>query len=352
MQNKTKNNSPLITVAVAIYNTKNEFLEKCIDSIITQTFEDIEILLIGDKTCEENRNLMEDFSSKDSRICIINNNENLGLSAVRNIAFENAKGKYIAFVDSDDWLDENILKETYEKVAANNSPDMVIFTYNVVINGDVIKTDYIGPEEKLFTGDEIKRLQLQVLDPTYKNKDLQLPMFVTAWAKLYKMDFIKGNKEIRFPEKMRTGGEDFPFNYRIIGKAENILLLGKYGYYYRRHNDSITAKLCGNTWKKRCQWMDEVKKVVEVQSKIDNKLYRRFCLNQALGQMIAICAVDDKELNAGNLLKEIRKNEHIKIALGNVFFLEYKFSKYIFYLLFKFNMMKSVMFILKHVYCK
>lgn len=346
-----KTDKPKITVAVAIYRVENEYLKQCVDSIIGQTISDIEVLLIGDNTNQENIDLMKEYEKQDARVRVILNEKNKGLPGVRNQALDHARGEYLTFVDNDDWLDVGILEKVYTACMDYNMPDMAVWTYNVVINNSIRKTDYIGPGEKLFTGKNKKKIQLQVLDATFGNGNLQLPMFVTAWAKLYKTDFVKAHSEIRFPEKLVSGGEDFPFNYRIINEANGVLLLGEYGYYYRRHGGSMTANMAGDIWNKRCQWMDEMDRVVDHSTTLDDIAYRRYCLNQALAQMISLFdTVEGDRKPDRKIVNTIRDNKHVSSALSSVHSLGYKKTKVLFFLLLKFRLMIPAMVICRKLH--
>lgn len=345
-----KPEKPKITVAVPVYNVKNEYLIKCLDSIIEQTFSDIEILLIENGTNNDNLELISRYESKDRRIRCVFTEKNKGLPWARNQAFENAKGEYITFVDSDDWLDLDILKKAYEESMKNDYPDMTVWTYKVVINDIASNTNYIGPTQKVFEGDEKKKLQLQVFDPTFRNKGLQIPMFVTAWAKMYKMSMIKENLDIRFPEEMISGGEDCPFNYQILGVANRVLLLGEHGYYYRRQENSMTAKMVGNIWDKRCQWMNAVSKVVDYESAVDEMAFQRYCLAQALGQLISEVNIEDNHSDLTDKYRvcvEIRNNEFVAAALVDLGKLEFSIKKKIIFFLFRARMMLGVLLICK-----
>lgn len=98
---------------IPIYNT-GKYLPKCLDSILNQTFNQIEILCIDDGSTDNSLQILEEYSNKDSRIKIFSNNHN-GAGAARNTGLDNAKGKYISFIDSDDWIDSNTYQELYKK---------------------------------------------------------------------------------------------------------------------------------------------------------------------------------------------------------------------------------------------
>lgn len=103
-----------ISIIVPVYNTE-KFLEKCLNSLINQTLKDIEIICINDGSTDKSLQILEKFANKDKRIQIINQT-NSGLSVARNIGIKKAKGEYIGFVDSDDWVDLNFFEQLYINV--------------------------------------------------------------------------------------------------------------------------------------------------------------------------------------------------------------------------------------------
>lgn len=108
-----------ISIIVPVYNTE-KFLEKCLNSLINQTLKDIEIICINDGSTDNSLQILKKFANKDKRIQIINQT-NSGPSIARNIGIKKAKGEYIGFVDSDDWVDSNFFEQLYVKVKKNNA---------------------------------------------------------------------------------------------------------------------------------------------------------------------------------------------------------------------------------------
>ncbi len=337
---------PKVTAAVAVYQISNEYLKKCIDSLCAQTLKEIEILLVSDHTCEENLALLRDYQAFDKRVRVIENRKNRGLSAVRNQAAAEAKGTYICFVDGDDWMEKDMLEKAYVKSSLAGFPDMTVWSFSAAQNGITEHTDYIGPKEKLFLGKEIKSLQLQVLDPTYLTKSLQLPMFGTAWAKLFKTEFLRKHADVRFPEHMRSGGEDLPFIYQITGRADKVLLLEEYGYYYRQHAASITKKYHSGEWHRRCAWMKELGQYIHTADACHRYAYERFCLEQLLAQIVITFNHPECPLGLHlkrNALKEMVKHPYISQALSDLNSLDYKQTKWIY---FKCIQLKLYLFVL------
>ena len=105
--------NPKISVIIPVYNVE-KYLAECIESILNQTFNDIEILIIDDCSTDNSYKIMEEYAKKDSRIVLYHNENNVGVSKTRNIGLDNAKGEYIAFVDSDDYVAPDFLRILYE----------------------------------------------------------------------------------------------------------------------------------------------------------------------------------------------------------------------------------------------
>lgn len=113
------NNRPLVSVIVPVYNVE-KYLSRCLDSLINQTLKNLEIICINDGSKDNSIKILEEYSQKDNRIIILNQ-DNAGLSAARNNGMNHAKGEYIGFVDSDDWVDLNFFEQLYINVKKYNA---------------------------------------------------------------------------------------------------------------------------------------------------------------------------------------------------------------------------------------
>lgn len=107
-----------VSVIVPVYNVE-KYLERCIESLINQTFDDIEIIALNNGSTDKSLDILNYYAHKDKRIRVINN-KNIGVSKSRNIGIEEAKGEYIVFVDSDDWIDSNMIYILYDTISDNN----------------------------------------------------------------------------------------------------------------------------------------------------------------------------------------------------------------------------------------
>ena len=129
-------NKPLLSVIVPIYNVE-EYLEKCLDSIINQTYKNLEIILVDDGSPDKCPQICDEYAKKDDRIVVIHK-ENGGVSSARNLGLDIAKGEFITFVDSDDWIDETMYEKMMLKQAEENL-DLVFTRYKTIKNGSIKK---------------------------------------------------------------------------------------------------------------------------------------------------------------------------------------------------------------------
>lgn len=218
-----------VSVIIPVYNTEN-YLEKCLDSVINQKLKDIEIICINDGSTDNSLKILEKYAEKDDRIVLINK-KNTGIGASRNIGMKYATGEYIAFLDSDDWLNDNIYDFLYNSAELYNS--------DVVMHKLILYSD---DEDKFFSNDHYDLKEMISLfnnDSVYSYKDFSKWLFEIpreAYTMFYRRDFLN-ELGVRFPEGLFF--EDNPFFFEVILNAKKIFLLDKYGIVRRIRNDSI-----------------------------------------------------------------------------------------------------------------
>ncbi|WP_407415907.1 glycosyltransferase family 2 protein [Methanobrevibacter sp.] len=216
-----------ISVIVPCYNVE-EYLEECLDSIINQTLEDIEIICIDDGSTDNTPEILKSYANKDNRIKLILQ-PNSGLSASRNVGLDNSCGEYICFIDSDDYLELTALEETY-KIATKKSLDFLIFK---IINFD----DETRKKQRVryFDMPYLKRIVKNKVFHYKKISEIVFQLAVTATGKLYNHEFIK---DMRFPEGLLF--EDNVFYAQTMFSAKRMYFYDKYLYNRRVRSDSIT----------------------------------------------------------------------------------------------------------------
>lgn len=209
-----------ITVSIPVYNCEST-LKRCLDSVINQTFNDFEILLINDGSPDNSEEICLDYLEKDQRINYIRR-ENGGLASVRNIALEKAKGEYLCFIDSDDYMDADALSFMYEKAQKENS-DIVLCGYFTENSNAIQKVTYEGENAEVLDIEQLKAKNL--IDP--------------AWNKLYRLDFLK-NTNVKFPQGEYY--EDTFFNLSLLPFNPKITVCKECFYHYILNMGSITRR--------------------------------------------------------------------------------------------------------------
>lgn len=211
--------APLVSVIVPVYNTA-PWLRKCLDSIINQTYRNLEIICVNDGSPDNAAEILDEYAAKDARIKVIHQ-ENAGVSAARNRGLDIAAGEYVSFVDSDDWLEP----ETYERIIAAFVDDVDIVAMGVVIDGDV--KDKEGLEEYF---NRLPQGRSEVTPFAFAELNMSLP------TKVYRREVI-GQKSISFPEGIAYG-EDSAFVCCVLAHSRALYNVGNRFYHYVQHESS------------------------------------------------------------------------------------------------------------------
>lgn len=209
---KQEEKLPLITVIIAIYNIK-EYLERSIESVRKQTYENLEILLVDDGSTDGSEIVCEEYSALDTRIRVIHK-KNGGLSEARNVGIEEAKGEYIAFVDGDDWIDEDMYENMYLAIKSTKS-ELAVCAYKEVSTSSI--KDLSNDTIIIFEKDE-------ALESFIREED-EIQIQNAAWNKLYKKKLLKS---LCFPVGKLY--EDIVFSTKVLHQAKKVVYLNQ-GYY-------------------------------------------------------------------------------------------------------------------------
>lgn len=223
---------PQISVIVPVYKTKI-FLEKCINSILSQSFTDFEVILVDDGSPDDSGEFCDMLSKKDERIMVVHK-ENGGLTSARIAGLEKANGEYIAFVDSDDYIHEDYLLNLFDAMERQNA-ELAICGYFVV--KDELQTPvYLPYNEYLLNKNEVvDKYILPLIGRIYDGKHLNLPGFMCI--RMFKKGFI--NAEM-FVSEREVFTEDDIFNILYAEKVNNIAIVNEPLYYYVQHIQSLT----------------------------------------------------------------------------------------------------------------
>ena len=185
---------PKVSIIVPVYNTE-VYLEKCLESLIEQTIEDIEIICINDGSTDNSSKILEKYQQKDKRITILTQ-QNQGQSIARNNGINLARGEFIGFLDSDDWAEKTMLEELYQnaKEFGSNISMCSISVYDEKTDTSNIKDTYMNLE--IFPQEYFNK------SFDYKDcKDFLFRICVTPWNKIYDANWLKDNN-IYFPHRL------------------------------------------------------------------------------------------------------------------------------------------------------
>lgn len=226
-------NKVKVSVIVPVYNVENH-LKECMDSIINQKLKDIQIICVNDGSTDSSPQILKEYALKDPRIEIIDK-KNAGLAAARNTGMEYAKGEYIGFVDSDDWIELDMYEKLYENAKLNDS-DIVMSPVHVF---DESKNE-LKYDNPYFTLINLEKYFNKGTFNHLKTKKHLFNICVTAWNKIYNSQFLK-RIDSKFPEGLIF--EDNPFFFETYLQANKISIIPDYLYFYRlNRTDSIIKK--------------------------------------------------------------------------------------------------------------
>ena len=209
-----------ISVIVPLFNAET-FLNRCVDSIINQTYENLEIILVDDGSTDNSPNICDEYKLKDARVKVVHQ-KNSGVSYARNTGIKCATGKWILWVDSDDYIDPKLCEKVYS-TAIKYCADIVVFGF--------LKFYDDGKVEKV-NGEEESRL-IDISEAMRQLSDKKIGNF--PWNRFYKKELFDG---IKYPNGRVF--EDIGTTYRLIDKANTMYFLDSNLYYYYQANNSIT----------------------------------------------------------------------------------------------------------------
>lgn len=265
-----------VSVIVPVYNME-KYLNKCMDSLVNQTLEDIEIIVVNDGSSDNSQKILDKYKEEYPNKIKVINQENLGISAARNNGIKVATGKYLGFVDSDDFVDLNMFKHLYKKIEETSS-DIVVCNY---------KKYYMLNEEY----SDINVVKNINFDNIYDDPSIINSIDYAPWNKLYKKDLFEN---IEFPLNKKY--EDINAILKIFFKAKKISKLGEYLYFYRINEKGETL-----TINKKIEdivfILQDLVNWTKMQNKyslIENEL-KKLCINQTFYYLILAYQLNDLE---------------------------------------------------------
>lgn len=210
----------MISIVIPVYNVE-EYLEKCVNSILMQTYRDFELILVNDGSTDSSGVICDEFEKKDSRVKAYHNN-NKGAAEARNFGLKNSTQKYVWFIDSDDWLPQDALITIYNELEKG---DVEMLSFSCL--------DYLDSDETFLTVKNLKRIETCNGREYLEKNNYMEP---TPWLYIYSIKFLKTNNILFGGGR---GHEDDYFNLLCFSKVNRIKKIPFELYYYRIRNNSI-----------------------------------------------------------------------------------------------------------------
>ncbi len=304
---------PKVSVIVPVYNAEN-YLSRCLDSLLKQSISDIEIIVINDGSTDNSGEILKKYEKMDGRIRAIHKG-NEGLSEARNIGINYAQGEYIGFVDSDDWVDSEMYNSMYSTAIATNI-DIVMCTYTREYP-DHSKPKLLNlPDKVIYDKGEVRnKLMRRIVGPI--KSEMSNPEYLdalsTVWSKIYRTSLMKENNVAFTDLKIIGTAEDALFNIHALYYAESALLINKpYYHYWRANVDSVTSVYkpdLKEQWFNLYSYIEDFLKQKKLQGEFHTALNNRICMG--------VLGLGLNTISSGNLSSSFEKVSQIKVFLSD-----------------------------------
>lgn len=222
----------MISIIVPIYKVE-KYIRQCVDSIISQTLKDIEIILVDDGSPDNCPSICDEYAKKDNRVRVVHK-ENGGLISARKAGLESSSGEYVCFVDGDDWIDKDMYLKISQAIS-KYSPDCVITQFYYSFPDEEIKSGYLLDRE-YYTRAEIEK----DIFPTmlFANRYYTFGILPNCWTKVFKRELLEKHL-LNTDNKIRMG-EDIAFTYPCLMDCQSVAFVDLPLYHYRSNPDSMT----------------------------------------------------------------------------------------------------------------
>lgn len=293
---------PIFSIVVPCYNVR-KYLPKCLDSLISQTYHNIEIILVDDGSTDGSNIICDKYAHRDSRIKVIHK-ENGGLVSARNSGYYIATGEWIMYLDGDDWIDANTCEILMNYISNYPDIDIIFWKYiqelgNISIRG---KMEWPCKDKiHLYSNDECKKLAYNTL--IYKSG------IATAYCKLIRLSYAK-KYNIYHDKRLKQGAEGIEFSLRAFYYADKALYVNEYFNHYRYNPISISKQVN----EKNTKFLTECFQVIEEEiENFDHKELFRKALYQRVVYMLIAIAMNTyfHPANKDSLLVKIHKYKKV-----------------------------------------
>lgn len=316
----------LVSVIVPIYNVE-KYLKQCLDSIINQSYEKLEIILVDDGSTDDCPCICEEYAENDNRIHVIHK-KNAGLGMARNSGLDIATGDFVVYVDSDDWLEKTMVEKLLLAIDCEDA-DFVVCGYNKQFsNGNLFLSKPCCTTKTVFSHNEIKDMVLYPIlgaKPDALN-DVEREMCV--WTNMYRMSIIKENR-LRFVNERQYLSEDLFYNINYIIHVKRAVFIPECLYNYRVNAFSLTNKYRDNRFELLCnlyRFEIDLLDKYDLYEETKQRIQRTFIMKMRNCIRILVNSNNESKEKRFNDLKNILNNEIVCAILNDYPIHKYKMS--------------------------
>lgn len=262
-----------ISVVMPVYNT-DKYLSKAIESVLNQTFKDIEFIIIDNGSTDGSGAIIDDYAEKDPRIRVIRHKENVFSGEARNKAIESAAGEYLCLFDSDDWAPDDMLETMYDRAKKFNAQYVVAgYFMDYYVDGKEVSYK-VCPDDRDFEQDDFRHHAVDYLTRT---------LLTVPWNKLYSLKYLREHN-IKF---RNTKFEDHHFNMDILMDVERVSMISRPFYHYYRSRQGTDTELVYNKFlnQKKRDHIEHTLEVYEHWGINDRETMRKFA-NYHMGRLV------------------------------------------------------------------
>ena len=304
----------MISIIVPIYKVE-KYIKQCVDSIIEQTYKNIEIILVDDGSPDNCPEICDDYASKDNRIIVIHKN-NGGLMSARQAGLKAATGEYVCFIDGDDWIELDMYQKIADAITDTNA-DCIITQFFYSYSDREVKSEY-KINKPFYNRDEI----LNEIVPTmlFDGEYYRFGIYPCCWTKVFRREILE--KHLPDVDINIRMGEDIAFTYPCVWDCNSIAFIDEPLYHYRQNPESMTASYDKNLYNNYIiPYNALLNKSNELDVNISYQLpyYLLYLVNFVIRNEVHMDNTLSKEIGNSNL-KTIINNEEVQNALSNIEF--------------------------------
>lgn len=317
--------NPKVSVVIPIYNVE-KYLERCINSVVNQTYENIEIILVDDGSPDNCPAICDDWAKKDNRIKVIHK-PNAGLGMARNTGIDNATGEYIFFFDSDDYVDETIVEKCVKSACETKSEIVIYGRKELLEDGSVIEKK-INSDKSFYDAELIKKKLLPAMF-TY-----DMGFGISAWGKMFSLETIKRNN-LKFKSEREIISEDAYFSLEIFSCVSGVSIINEGLYYYYKRENSLSRSFKADRQEKNNIFLEKSLAYIK-ESGLPDSVEKHLTARYHFYTLSAIKQIFLSDMRFNDKKKELLKIFKDRVLIGTlrneVLDLEGDFVKLFFYL--------------------